>query len=211
MAAEDFQVVELRDDFYRDSFGNLLLIIIGLCIGIVLLIALSIYIYLDKPKPVAFQVSSEWRVQAPVPLDQPYLTTPEVLQWVADVIPRALVFDFLNYDKQLKAAQQFFTDNGWKAFLNQLNIYANYNNVQNYKLYVNATLTAAPYLLNEGFVGGKYGWWIQVPLSISYAGAIPQPTKTIVLKVLVVRVSTLNNLMGVAIENVTPAPPTVTT
>lgn len=212
MAEEEFQVVELTDDFYRDSFGKLLLAIMGVSLCIVLLIALAIYNYFDKPKPLGFRVDNEWRVQPPVPLNQPYLTDPELLQWVANVIPKSFIFDFLNYDEQLKAASQFFTQDGWKAFLNQLNIYANYNNVQNNKLYVNATPTQAPYLINRGLLdSGKFGWWVQMQLDFSYAGAIPQPGKEAKLQVLVVRVSTLNNLMGVAIENVIPAPQTTVT
>lgn len=207
MATEELQVVELRDDFYRDSFGKVLLVIVSVSVGIFLLIALSIYNYLNKPKPITFHVDDEFRVQAPVPLNQPYLSTPDLLQWVANVIPKSIVFDFLNYDDQLKAATPYFTADGWKAFLNQLNIYANYNNVQNNKLYVNAVPTAAPYILKEGLLdSGKYGWWVQLPLSVSYAGAIPQQGKTAKLQILVVRVSTLNNLMGVGIENVIPAP-----
>lgn len=209
---EEFNTVELQDNFYRDGFGKVLLIMFSICMGIVLLILLSIYIHFHKPRPIVFHVNSEWRVQSSVPLNQPYLSTPALLQWVADVLPKSFMFDFLKYDEQLKSASQSFTLDGWKAFLNQLNIYANYNNVQTNKLYVSAVPTAAPYILKEGLLdSGKYGWWVQIPLSISYAGAIPRQGKSANLQVLVVRVSTLNNLMGVGIENVIPAPQTGTT
>lgn len=209
MAFEEASV-ELRNDFYRDSFGKVVLIIVSICIAIAGLIALSLHFYLDKPPPITFSVDDEMRVQSPVPLDQPYLTTPDLLQWVADILPKAFIFDFNHYNNQLKTAAQYFTTNGWTAFLNQLNIYVNYNNVQAYKLFVTSTPAAAPYILREGVIqeSGKYGWWVQMPLTINYAGYKPPPSKPLVLQVLVVRVSTLNNLTGVGIDNVIQAPAT---
>lgn len=200
--AEEFHVVNLRDDFYRDSFGKVVVIIIGILTAIILLVALSIYLYLDKPPPVTFPVDKEWRVIKPVPLDQPYLSRPDLYQWVSDVIQKVFVLDFNHYNDQLKTASQYFTTDGWKVFLNQLNVYANYNNVQAYKLFVNGVPAGAPYLLNDGLLAGRYAWWVQMPITINYAGYSPPPSKTLTLQVLVVRVPTLNNLNGVGIDNV---------
>lgn len=194
--------MELQDDYYRDSFGKVVLIIVGIVFGIVLLALLSLYLYLDKPKPITFVVDNEWRVQPPVPLDQPYLSEPDLLQWASDVLPKAFNYDFNHYNDQLKFASQYFTADGWKIFLNQLNIYANYNTVQTNKLFINAKPAAAPYLLNKGLLSGRFGWWIQMPIVLKYAGLNPTPDKNLTLQLLVVRVSTLNNLMGVGIDNV---------
>lgn len=200
--AEESRTVELKDDFYRDSFGKVVLIFIVVFLSIVLLVALSLYLYLSKPPPMSFPVADEWRVQAPVPLDQPYLSKPEILQWVSEVIPKSFLYDFNHYNDQLKEASQYFTANGWKIFLNQLNNYANYNNVQMYKLFVNSSPTAAPYILSDGLISGRYAWWVQMPINIVYAGFAPPPNKALTLQVLVVRVPTLNNLTGVGIDNV---------
>lgn len=202
MAEEETHVIELRDDFYRDSFSKLVLIIAGVGIGIFFLIVLSIYLYLDKPQPVSFPVSEEWRVQPPVPLNYPYLSVPEVLQWTADAMRRSFVYDFKNYNEQLKEAQQYFTPDGWQSFQNQLNIYASYNNVQTYKLFITGTPTSAPIKLDEGLLSGRYAWKIQLPMMLNYSGVNPPPAKALPLQIWVVRVSTLNNLIGVAIDNV---------
>jgi intracellular multiplication protein IcmL len=205
MAEEELQTVVLRDDFYRDSFGKVVLVIFGIVVAIICLIALSVYLYLSKPPPVTFHVDGDWRVQAPVPLDQPYFQNfqkPDLLQWVADSVPQAFHFDFNHYNDQLKVASQYFTAEGWKIFLNQLNIYANYNNVQSGKLFVRASPSGAPSLVNEGLLGGRYAWLVVIPITISYSGYKPPGQKDLQLQVTVVRVSTLNNLTGVGIDNV---------
>lgn len=201
-ASSDIQVVELRDSFYRDSIGKIIFVIASLLLGLALLIALSIYIYLDKPPPVTFPVGDEWRVQPPVQLNEPYLTVPEVLQWVSDVLQKSFVYDFRNYNNQVKAASQYFTPDGWKTFLNQLNIYVNYNTVQANKVFVQGT-PAAVLLVNRGEnSAGVYTWIIQMPIKLTFSGYKPLPSKTLPLEVRVVRVPTANNLMGVAIDNV---------
>lgn len=201
--AEDNQiVVELQDGFYRDSFGKLVLIMATFCLSILLLIALSIYLLLDKPPPVTFPVADEWRVQQPVPVDKPYMSQPEVLQWVNDVVQKLFVLDFNNYDDQVAKLKEYFTANGWKIYLNQLNNYANYNNVQTGKLFIKLDLRGAPIILNQGLLSGKWGWWIELPVTIKYAGAVPLPNKALTLQILVTRVPTLDNLNGVAIDNI---------
>lgn len=200
--AEEEQVITLNDDFYRDSFGKVILFIVGIFLAIALLAGLSLYLHLNKPKPVSFPVGDDWRVKPLVPLNEAYLSRADLLQFVSDAIPKAFIFDFNHYNNQLKTASQYFTPEGWKVFLDQLNIYANYNNVQAYKLFVNAAPTAAPAVLNEGLLSGRYAWWVEMPIDILYAGYRPPPTKSLTLQILVVRVPTLNNLTGVGINNV---------
>lgn len=202
MAEEELPVVQLQKDFYRDGFNKLLLVIAGFIFVVGLLGLISLRLYLEKPAPQTFPVDSEWRVQPAVPLSQPYLSTPDLLQWVSDSIQKAFVLDFYNYNDQLKHASQFFTQNGWQTFVNQLNIYANYNNVQAYKMFINATPTSAPIILQQGLLSGVYGWWVQMPIEVNFASYTKASKQSLLLQILVVRVSTLNNLSGVGIENV---------
>jgi intracellular multiplication protein IcmL len=202
MAEEEAQVVELRDDFYRDSFGKVVWLIIAAAIAVACVSAMFAYLYLTKPPPITFAVGDEWRIQPPVPLDQPYRTTPDLLQWVSDALPRVFQYDFNNYNDQLKNASQYFTTDGWKVFLNQLNNYVNYNNVQTYKLFVSGTPASAPFILNQGLILGRYGWWVQMPLTLRYIGNNRNSTQDLTLQVLVVRVPTRNNLSGIGIDNV---------
>lgn len=200
--AEEEQVVTLQDDFYRDSFGKVIIYIAGVLLAIALLAALALYMHLNKPKPVTFPVGADWRVKPLVPLNEPYLTRPDLLQWVSDAIQNAFVYDFNHYNDQLKAASQYFTPDGWKVFLGLLNVYANYNNVQAYKLFISAVPTAAPTVLNEGSLSGRYAWWVEMPIDINYSGYKPPVTKSLTLQILVVRVPTLTNLTGVGINNI---------
>jgi intracellular multiplication protein IcmL len=209
MIDKDRHIVTLDDGFYRDSFSRVIFLMVSIGAAVLALIALSFYLYKNKPKPVTFLVDKEMRVLSPVALNKPYLSEPDLLQWIANVLPNSFELDFNHYNEQLKEHSSYFTTDGWKMFLNQLNIYANYNNVQAYKLFVTGSPGAAPYVVRKGIIpeSGRYGWWVQMPVSISYAGFKPPKNATVMWQILIVRVSTLNNLMGVAIENISqPAP-----
>lgn len=202
MAEEGLQVSQIHDDFYRDSFGKVIFIIASIALAIVFTIALSLYLYYEKPAPVVFKVDSDWRVKPEVAIDQPYLTNAELLQWIGEVMPRLFVLDFYHYNDQVQAFNQYFTENGWKVFLNQLNIYANYDTVQKNKLFLFGQPASAPYITNQGLLNARYAWLVKMPVTINFVGITRTMKQTLSLEITIVRVSTLNNLSGVAIDNI---------
>lgn len=208
MEDEALYQVRLHDDFYRDSFYKVVLIMASIFLGIALMIGMALYIYLHKPAPKYFPVGDEWRILTPVPVDKPHLENSELLQWVSNAVTKVFTYDFIRYNTQLTKAKPYFTDDGWQNFLNQLNIYANYNKVQSDKMFVYGVPAGAPIILNDSSTGGlssgRYAWLVQIPVDIyyAYAGNTQTLPQTLTLQLLVVRVPTLNNLDGVAIDNV---------
>lgn len=201
MAGEELETVKLQDNFYRDGFYKILFVFLTLLTSIGCLIALATYLYVVVPPPVRFSTDNDWRILPPVPLNEPYLRTPDLIQWVSEVLPNSFTFDFVNYAKQFQNITQFYTPNGLSKLTEILNLYVNQKNVESNKLFVNSSAAGAPFILNQGLLQKTYAWWIQMPItinSISVGRSIPQD---LVLQALVVRVSTLNNLNGVAIDN----------
>src|SRR5215204_3030899 len=98
--AKDWQTLKLHDTFYRDQFLKVVLIITSIFIILLFLGALSLYLHLNKPKPIIFPVGQDFRVEPLVRLEDPNLTTPEVFQWVSDVMQKVFVYDFKNFQKQ---------------------------------------------------------------------------------------------------------------
>src|SRR3990167_8293865 len=199
---EQTQLVTLQETFYCDRFKQVIGLIIGVALIFVLACALSLFLYLVKPLPVTFPVGEEWRIQPIVALDQPYHTTPEILQWVSRTLPHVFQYDFQHYNDQLQQASHYFTAEGWRIFTKQLSYYANGETIQADRIFVQATPTSAPFIVNQGLVSGRDGWWVQMSLLLRYVGKTPRTPQPLVLQVLVVRVPTANNLFGVSINNV---------
>lgn len=204
MAEEKLQLITLRDDFYRDGFYKALAAFAILLIAIILLSAASLYLQFSKPSPVEFLTGDEYRTVAPVPVNLPYIKQPDLIQWVSEILPSVFRYDFVDYNKMLNANMQYFTENGWKNFQDLLKIYADPNSIAASKLFVNTTPGGAPIILNQGLLpGGVYGWWIQMPLNLSYSSRTAGNAIPLLVQVLVVRIPTLNNLSGIGIEKIT--------
>ncbi len=205
MASEELYGVRLKDDFYRDGFYKALTAFFILLVAILMLVATSLYIRLSKPSPVTFTTGNDFRILSLVPVDQPYIKQPDLIQWVSVALPSVFTCDFVNYQDEIKRGMQYFTDNGWRDFSAILNVYANSTTVFNDKLFVNAVPAGAPIiqnqgLLKEGSLNGVYGWWIQMPINISYSSGAKPNVVPLMIQVLVVRISTINSIAGVAIE-----------
>lgn len=209
-AGDELQLVTLRDDFYRDGYYKALIAVGIMLVAIALLASVSLYLQLSKPAPVVFATGDEFRTLIPVPVNKTYVSAPDLIQWVSDVLPKSFKFDFINYNLQLKNVSQYFTVNGWKTYLDLVKIYADYNVVTAGKLFISAIPAGAPFILNQGLLPeGVYGWLVQMPITLSSRSVSKGPDQTLVLQALVVRISTLNNLSGIAIDKLTlaKAPP----
>ncbi len=204
MTESELQLIHLRDDFYRDGYYKALVAAVGLLIAIVLLVSASLYMELSKPAPVTFVVADEFRTLLPVPVNKSYPAQADLIQWVSDALLKLFVFDFVNYNQQVKNLSHYFTENGWKNYSDQLKIYADYNAVTDGKLFVTTAPAGAPFIVNQGLLpSGAYGWLIQMPLSISYSSVAKGSTISLTIQALVERIPTVNNLSGVAIEKLT--------
>jgi hypothetical protein len=202
MAGEDLQIVRLRTDFYRDGFSKMLIAIAIIVIAVIMLCALSVYLFVSKPDPVYFATDNDFRVVAPVPLNVPYISDPDLYQWVSVAIPAAFTYDFLNYNVEQQEVTQYFTTNGWQNLLGHLsNFHVDFNALQNTKTFVTAQITGAPFILSQSNTEAKYTWDVQIPMNLSYSNA--RSTLSLVIVARVVRVPTLDNLNGVAIDSMT--------
>jgi intracellular multiplication protein IcmL len=202
MAGEELEIVRLRNDFYRDGFYKVFIALTMAAFAVVILVGASFYLYTHKPAPVTFYTDSDLRAFPLHPVTEPYVKQADLIQWVSEVLPASFTFNFVDYDKQLKNLQQYYTPKGWAALATQLNIYANPKSIDSTKLFVNAGASGTPTIPNQGMIDGRYGWWIQLPLKINYSNLDKHSDTAITLQALVVRVPTTNNLTGLAIDNV---------
>lgn len=201
MAGEELEIVRLSNDFFRDGFYKVFILLTMLLSAVFLLLGGSLYLVFSKPAPVGFYTDADLRAFPPVPVSEPYVKQADLIQWVSQILPQSFTFEFVNYDDELKSLQQYFTPRGWAALLAQIAIYANANTVQESKLFINASANGTPTIPNQGIIGGKYGWWIQMPLTLHKVTVTRHDEISIVVQALVVRVPTLNNLTGIQIDN----------
>jgi intracellular multiplication protein IcmL len=206
MAEDALTTVTLRNEFYRDSYRRVLLILLLSLVINLFLGGILIYMITHPPKPKYFATSINGRITPLFPLNEPNQSDSAVLQWANQAAIAAYTYNFVSWRKELQAASGFFTARGWKQFLDALQSSNNLDAVRSKKLIVSAVATQAPIILQKGVLNGSYSWRVQMPILVTYQSASEFTQQNNVVTMLITRVSTLNSPRGIGIEQFVVGP-----
>jgi len=206
MAEDALAVVQLRNQFYKDSQRKVMLALLVAILANFLLGGLLIYIITHPPAPKYFATSINGRITPLFPLNEPNQSDSAVLQWANQAAIAAFTYNFVNYRDELQASSGFFTAEGWDQFLNALQQSNNLDAVKAKKLIVSAVATRAPIILQKGVLNGSYSWRVQMPILVTYQSASEFTQQNNVVTMLITRVSTLNSPRGIGIAQFVVGP-----
>ena len=194
-----------RNSFYRDGYRFLLRISLIQAAVIVLLVLSIVGLALSmKPRSIYFATTSDGRIINIVPLSEPYLSNAQVIAWTAATAQNVMRFGYYDYRDRLQQISSSFTPSGWTSFNKALKEANFLDAIQARRLVVTLDINAAPEIQNAFDHDGVYTWYVQFPVTIRFDGdQPPQPINT-VLRLQVVRVSTLQNPDGISIEQWVP-------
>lgn len=200
--ADPMATIITRNSYYRDGFRNLMLISVFGGIAIVgLVIAIVAFINLHQPRDKYFATTSDGRLIRPVPLSEPNLTQAALMSWVAQASTEVMTFGFHDYRRRLQEASRHFTRNGFESFTSALTQSRIIEAVEAHQQVVTTVPRSAPVLVQEGVTReGRYFWRVQLPLSVSYQAASKSRNEFMTVEITVLRVPTLENPVGVGID-----------
>jgi intracellular multiplication protein IcmL len=209
MAIKDaISTVLNRNAFYRDGYRLLLRLSIIQSIIIVVLAAGIISLFLSiENKRVYFATTSDGRIISIVPLNEPYRSQAEVIEFAARTARSVMGFDYRDYRENLQRVSVDFTASGWESFSKALKESSIIDAVTARKLVVHMEIEAAPEIKNAFVKNGVYTWYLQFPVTIKFDGEQPPAPIRTMLLLQVVRVSTLQNPEGISIEQWVTATP----
>jgi intracellular multiplication protein IcmL len=200
MAEESaLEIVQMRKNFYRDSYRRVVFILLLMVLVNILLAFIIYYLISHQPEPKYFATSADGRITPIYPLTAPMVSDSALLQWANQAAVAAYTYNFSTYRKELQEASEYFTPEGWNDFQTALKSSRNLETVITKKLVVTAVATGAPVILDRGVLNGHYSWKVQMPLLVTYESASTTIQQPIVVTMLITRVSTLNVPKGIAI------------
>lgn len=202
MAYDALELVKLRKNFYRDNYRIVVIALLISLLIICLLVGLIYYLETHQRKPTYFATTSSGRLIPMTPLNQPNMSDHAVLQWTSKAITSLYSYDFQNYRESFQNDKQYFTDQGWRAFLNGLKQSGNLKTVKKQKLTVQAVPESAPVVVRKGVHNGIYSWRIQMPIVVTYRSLNQEYTQHLLVTVLVQRLSTLSSKHGIGIAQI---------
>lgn len=160
--------VFLRNEFYRKKYQITLAIYIVCLIIIVFLIGIIVYLVKNPTRPLYFATDDVTRLIQDIPLSSPNMSTQNVAAWVLEAVQAANSYDFANYRQELQDAQKYFTEYGWRNYMQSLQTSNNLLALTQRKLVVSAQIVAAPQLVKEGLLGARYAWKFEMPMLVTY-------------------------------------------
>lgn len=199
MADTALEIVQMRKNFYRDSYRRTVSALLFMIFINLLLAFIIYYLATHRPEPKYFATSADGRITPIYPLTAPMVSDSALLQWANQAAVSSYTYNFSTYRKELQDASEYFTPGGWRDFESALESSRNLETVINKKLVVTAVATGAPVILDRGVLNGQYSWKVQMPLLVTYESASTTIQQPILVTMLVTRVSTLNVPKGIAI------------
>lgn len=193
--------VTIRNEFYRDGYRSLLrLTLLQGVIILGLLGAMYFVIKIHQPENRYFATTEDGRLIPMVALNEPNLSTPALMSWVAQAATEVMTFGFNDYRRRLQEASRNFTRSGWESFTQALQKSRIIEMVDANQQVVTAAPQGAPILESEGLVAGRYQWVVQIPLVVTYQSGPRVKSDSLLVTVVVVRVPRLESPNGVGIE-----------
>lgn len=192
--------VVLRTDFYRDAYRRLVLI--AICAVVLAIVEAGVIgILVTKPIQTKYFATENGRITPLRPLNEPYLSSRQVLQFAQEASVAAYTFDFVNYRKQLTQISEYFTKDGYSEYIDALSR-SNLDIVTQKKYIVSAVASGAPVLTREGVRKGVYVWEVQLPMSVTYQSSSERADQKFIVKLLLARMPTSENPNGIGVNQI---------
>ncbi|NCX93210.1 MAG: hypothetical protein EBX40_00845 [Gammaproteobacteria bacterium] len=177
--------VLLRNEFYRDSYRQLMWVsVLSILVNIVLIFAVLIESH-DHGRIFYYASTDDGTLMKMQGMAQPLMTDTAVLSWVNRVVPQMYDLNFLNYRQSLDAKQKYFTEYGWTQFLYAFK--PTLDQITKGEFVVHAAPSDVPYITRKGIFQGEWMWEVQIPLLVSYQHGSQEDTQNIVWTLLLQR------------------------
>ncbi len=196
--SKTLQAVKLRNDFYRDNFRRMVIImILSFLLNIILLVAL----YFTNTRPVQviyFAVTEQGNLIRMQPLSSPVLGPAQLQSWVTENVPKVYALDYIHFRDQLRDIQQYFTSYGWNQFVPAFQ--PTLDKIVSGQYVASAAVTDVPYIVGMKIINGVMTWKIQVPLKITFRNGDQASTENVIWQIVVQRVNNAdsNQLVGIS-------------
>lgn len=124
------------------------------------------------------------------PIDKPNMKDDALINWATEAAKSVYSYDFKNYPQQIKMDQIYFTDAGWKAFMEALNKSNNLKVVEDKKLVASATPNGKVTIIEQGSKNGVYTWKVQLPMTTTYESESKLIKQNLIITLLISRTKT---------------------
>jgi intracellular multiplication protein IcmL len=157
-----------RNSFYK-RLHFLVLGAFAISLFVIFILIWTLVFLLNNPtRPVYFATDDVSRLVQIVPVNTPNMSMDEVIDWTIEAVRAAYSYDYINYRSQLQNSQKYFTNYGWRTYMQALSASNNLLALTTRKQIILANVIEKPELEIGGILNGAYAWKFNMPVLITY-------------------------------------------
>jgi len=187
-----------KEPITKKYWMNIGLTVVFLCVTIIMTLLLMMK-KRDTPAQTFTVDRKNNTLQNTVTLPYPHQSFKNISGWVFEAIMASYSFDFNNYHKQIDRVSYYYTDNGYKTYLQALQTSKIESQILLNKLEISTIPLQEPVLIKGGAFGTTDYWRYRVPVLVSYYGGKTPVFEKQMVEVLVLRVPSYQNPKGLSI------------
>lgn len=161
-------LVIARNSFYKRLHYLVFAALVIAMIVIIILFGILVHLFRYPTQPLYFATDEVGRLIPVVAVDQPNMSNDEVMKWTTNAIENTLTYNFINFRERLQGAQRYFTDYGWRTYMDALTATNNLVALQSRKMVFIGQVIDKPKLVTEGILSGSYAWKFNFPVLMTY-------------------------------------------
>jgi intracellular multiplication protein IcmL len=191
-----------RDGLARER--HILLVKVTMALAVCLVVSVMLNLYLGS-RPIRqnfFTTDPAGNIHQLEALNRPMQGSELVLNWTTQAVTKAYSLNFANYAQQLKDLEQYFNEAGWLGYQEALQRAGFVDNMLANQYVTTAVPRAAPVVLAQGNLNGRWAWRLQVPIVVTYKSASVSNSQDITVEVIVTQRAEAENPSGLGIAQI---------
>ena len=201
------EYARLRYETWMRSHIRMTYAVIAMAIVTAASVFASVWALSSKPEPRYFAAREDGGILPLVPVSVPFLSDGEVTNFAVEAVTRALTMDFANWRSDLSGASQYFErPSGWNSFLDALEDSGMLSYIREHRLVSTAVANGAVITQAGPDRHRRYGWAVQIPLTITYESASELSRDSLMAEVEVSRLPTWEVPEAVGITRIVVRP-----
>jgi len=204
-AGEGLEVVQHRNDFYKEGDKKLIFVAGFVAVVLVIQIFVAFLGFNARNERVYIATDKNGSLIKMQTLNQPNQKDPIVAQWVQNALVDTFTFNFTNIKTaQSAATMRYFTDEGTVALLKAMQDSGNFDVIVEKHMLLNTTLDSTPILVGKSPANtqGIFQWVFQVDGLMTFRTQSQEFTNKVRFMVTVERRSMLEDVSGLGISKV---------
>ena len=133
-------------------------------------------------------------------LDRPSVSPQALLNWATLAATATFTIDFVNYQQNLIDLKDYFTENGYTAFLKALTEQGAITAINEKKLVLTAVAIGTAVITSENEVNRIHSWTVEVPITVTYLSVSTEEKENKLVTMTIIQVPTEFASTGIGIE-----------